>query len=198
MSTMKQEPDSKKTYSDLLEYPDGQRWELFDGVPKLQASPGWQHQFTSGQLHFSLMAYLKGKTCQVFAAPFDVMLAKGDESDFALNTVVQPDLVIVCDPSRLRRTGYRGVPRLVVEIISPGSAKQDMLIKYQIYQRAGVSSYWIVQPEERNILQHHLTETGIYELINVATESDVLTEPEFPDLEIPIAGLFPLLPPETD
>lgn len=191
MTTMRQEPFQPATYADLLFFPEGQQWELIEGIPMMQSAPKWQHQMISGELLSALMAYLRGKSCQAFHAPFDVQFGNPDDADDAVSTVLQPDLVVVCDPSRLYKSGYRGSPRLVVEIISPGTARKDMLIKYRVYQKAGVASYWIVQPEERNILQYHLNEAGIYELVNVVTEADTLTDPEFPEMEIPGAGLFP-------
>lgn len=191
MSTMRNHPEKPSTYADLLQYPEGQRWELIEGTPCLQAAPSWQHQHLVRELITSMANYLKGKTCQVFSAPFDVMLSEENDADNAIKTVLQPDLVVVCEPSRLKNTGYHGAPKLVVEITSPSSARMDMLVKYRIYQQAKIPAYWIVQPEERNLLQYHLNKDGIYEMTNVMTEEDVLTDTEFPDMEIRIAGLFP-------
>ena len=198
MSTMRQESLQPATYADLLVYPEGQRWELIEGVPMLQSAPNWQHQFLVRELMLNIALCLHGKPCQVFPSPFDVQFGDPDDADDEVSTVLQPDLVVVCDPSRLYKSGYRGSPRLVVEIISPGTARKDMLVKYRIYQKAGVASYWIVQPEERNILQYHLNETGVYELVNVVTEADTLTDAEFPEMAIPGAGLFPPMVVEPD
>ncbi len=198
MSTLRDTPNAPKTYAHMREYPDGQRWELLDGSPSLQAAPSWQHQHLVRELMIALAGYLKGNRCQVFPAPFDVLLAAGKESDDDVKTVLQPDLVVVCDPSGLRKTGFRGTPKLVVEITSPGTARMDLLVKFRIYQQAGIPAYWIVQPEERNLLQYHLNAQGAYDLVNVLTEADVLTDMEFPEWELPVKGLFPPLPDEVD
>jgi len=179
------------SYMDIKKKPESERWELIDGVPLLQAAPSWQHQFISRELTIALSNYLNGSPCQVFAAPFDVLLSDSDEQDDEVKTVVQPDLTVVCDSSKLRNSGYRGNPRLVIEIISPSTARADRLDKMNRYARAGVPDYWIVQPDERTFSQYHLNETGMMELIAVVQEHELFSDSLFPGFIIPLTKIFP-------
>jgi len=147
--------EERFTYADYKKWDNEQRWEIIYGKPYLIApAPTWEHQKISGQLHMQLGSYLKGKQCQVFYAPFDVRLfAKADETD---DTIVQPDIVVVCDSTKLMRTGYAGAPDLIIEILSPGNTRHDTLIKFNLYLKAGVREYWIVDPEQKTVSVHIL------------------------------------------
>jgi len=152
--------DQKWTYADYLTWDDGQRWELIDGFAYcMSPSPGIRHQRVSMDLARQFSVYLKGKPCQVFAAPFDVRLSDNSNvSDNYIETVVQPDLLVVCDKSKLDDRGCNGAPDLVIEIISPSTAKMDLTIKFDLYQRSGVKEYWIVHPAEKTLMVFHLQE----------------------------------------
>jgi Uma2 family endonuclease len=143
--------NEKYTYKDYLTWPDEERYELIDGIPYRQASPTWQHQVISREFLIQFGNYLQGKPCQVFVAPFDLRLPDADEQDEDVANVLQPDLLIVCDKSRLKGTGYYGVPALIIEIVSPSSGKVDKLSKFNKYEKAGVQEYWIIEPEEKRI-----------------------------------------------
>ena len=179
------------TYADIKKKPEAERWELLDGVPMLQAAPSWQHQFISRELMIALSNYLSGSPCQVFAAPFDVLLSDSDESDDDVKTVVQPDLTMVCDASKLKNSGYRGIPSLVVEIISPSTARADRLEKMNRYARAGVPDYWIIQPDEKTVSQYHLNEKGMMELIAVVQEQELFSDSLLRGFSIHLSKLFP-------
>ena len=97
---------------------------------------------------------MRGKDCEVFAAPFDVRLPKADEADEDIKDVVQPDIVVVCDPGQLDRRGCRGAPDWVVEIVSPSTAAKDHIQKLALYERRGVKEYWIVHPGYRIVTVH--------------------------------------------
>ena len=125
------------------------RWELINGVPyDMTPAPNVEHQRTSSRLHGAIFHLLKegGKTsggeCEVFAAPIDVFLPNEE-------SVYQPDLVIVCDPSKVAPHGIVGVPDLVVEILSPSTATRDLWHKRNSYETAGIPEYLIVDPEEK-------------------------------------------------
>lgn len=120
----------KYTYADYLTWPEGERWEILDGVPSMQVAPTWQHQAISVQLTTQFNAHLKGTTCRVFAAPFDLCIPDANERDEEISNITQPDIVVICDESKLRKTGYFGVPALIIEISSPSTAKQDKLLKF--------------------------------------------------------------------
>jgi len=131
------------TYSDYEKWDDGNRYELIDGEMFMMTAPLVEHQRVSSKLHGQLWNFLREKQCEVFSAPFDVCLnAEGDEDD----TVVQPDLLVVCDKSKLDKKRCNGAPDMVVEILSPSTSSRDMVLKFNKYREAGVREYWIVDP----------------------------------------------------
>lgn len=150
------------TYADLLEWEGDGRYELYDGRPRAMSSPSDIHQEISMALSAQLYNYLKGKQCKPYAAPFDVRLfaQQGDRPEDT-DTVVQPDLMVVCDPEKVDRHGVRGAPDLVIEILSESTRQLDRLVKFSLYQRAGVREYWIVDPANRSVAVHTLEE-GAY------------------------------------
>jgi len=146
------------TYADYCTWDDSKRWELIDGVAyAMVPGPTGTHQEISGELHRQLANYLRGRPCKVFAAPYDVRLSADSDDD----TVVQPDLVVVCDRTKLSEAGCKGAPDLVIEIVSPSTARHDKLIKFNLYKKAGVREYWIVDPDSKTVSVHFL-ESGTY------------------------------------
>ena len=140
-------------YSDYITWNDKERCELIDGVAyNMSPAPSWCHQGISGNLYGQLFVYLRGKRCRVFAAPFDVRL-NAETSD---DTVVQPDLIVICDHSKLCGTGCTGTPDMVVEVISPSTAAYDKVLKFNLYRQAGVREYWIIDPDTRTVATHVL------------------------------------------
>ena len=99
------------------------------------AAPTWQHQRISGELFRQISNYLLHKPCEVFASPFDLRLSDEEVKDEDVSNVYQPDLVVICDKSQLKGTGSFGVPSLVIEILSPSTAKNDRLLKFNIYEK---------------------------------------------------------------
>ena len=162
--------DTYYTYADYASWDTDDRYELIDGIPYLMSpAPATKHQKISSELHGQLYSLLKGKPCEVFAAPFDVRLnAAGDNDD----TVVQPDIVVVCDKSKLDEKGCNGAPDMVVEILSPTTAGHDRILKFKQYLKAGVREYWIVDPENKDIMVHIL-ENGKY-VTYVYSEQDTI------------------------
>lgn len=134
--------------------------------------------------------YLKGKTCRVYAAPFDVRLPQMQESDEQTSTVVQPDLVVVCDKTKLDRQGCKGSPDLVVEITSPSTFQKDLKEKFYLYERVGVYEYWIIYPEENTVCVFRLTPEGKYSRPEVYTEQDSIAVGVFEDLIIELTEAF--------
>lgn len=150
------------TYADLLSWEEDTRYELYDGQPVALASPSNIHQLVSGELFRQLANYLSGKRCKVYPAPFDVRLfEKPGESPGNVDTVVQPDIMVICDSNKVDRHGIHGAPDLIIEILSDSTRRTDRLIKFNLYQRAGVQEYWIVDPAARVVLVHTL-EDGSY------------------------------------
>jgi Uma2 family endonuclease len=136
------ESAAKKTrysWADYQTWDDDRRWEIIGGEAYLMSpSPMARHQLVSGELQRQMMNYLKGKRCRLLNAPMDVVLSE--------ENVVQPDLLVVCEPEKITRTHIAGAPTLVVEILSDSSAARDRLLKLGLYARYGVAEYWIVTP----------------------------------------------------
>ncbi|MGH8553955.1 MAG: Uma2 family endonuclease, partial [Methylococcales bacterium] len=121
-------------------------------------APALDHQEIAGEIYRQLANALLGTRCRVFMAPVDVRLPKAAESDDRIDTVVQPDVLVVCDSSKLDRRGVRGAPDFVVEVLSPATAGHDHLVKKRIYERAGVSEYWLVHPTDRLLTSYSLVD----------------------------------------
>ena len=177
------------TYADYLQWDDGERWELIDGVAyAMSPAASWTHQGIGMELIGQFYTFLKGKKCRVFPAPFDVRLNASAGDD----TVLQPDIVIICDPSILSGTGCKGVPDMVVEILSPSTQRRDRLDKLQQYQKAGVREYWIVDPESK-MVSAYLLENGKY---SFTAYSDTDTAPVniLEGCEINLPDVFSVIP----
>ena len=155
------------SYADLLAWEDDpSRYELYDGQPVALASPSDIHQRISMSLSVQLGGYLLGKKCRVYAAPFDVRLfEEKSDSPQSVKTVLQPDLSVVCDPDKVDRHGIHGAPDMVIEILSPATARSDRIVKYDLYQQAGVREYWIVDPETRTVSVHTLEDGAYYSAV---------------------------------
>ena len=151
------------TYGDYLTWPDHPRQELIDGVAYVREPPAPSpcHQEMVGELFGQLWVALKGRPCRVYVAPFDVRLPKSDEANELIDTVVQPDVFIVCDRQKLDERGMRGAPDWVVEVLSPSTARYDQKIKVPVYERSGVPELWLIHPTNRTLTIYRL-EDGRY------------------------------------
>ena len=161
--TVLQRDTDYHTYADYLEWSREYGDELIDGTAYVREppSPLWSHQGIVGEIHRQVATTLKGKRCQARRAPSDVRLPKSTEHDDQVDTVVQPDVFIVCDPRKIDKRGVRGAPDWVVEVLSPSTARHDRLRKVPAYERAGVREVWLVQPIDRTLTIYRL-EAGRY------------------------------------
>jgi Uma2 family endonuclease len=127
--------------------PEDKRVEVFDGVPYDMASPSEVHQTLLTELLIVIGNYIKSKkgSCKLYPAPFDVKL-----NDDPL-TIVQPDLMIVCDRSKLDGKRCNGAPDFIIEIVSPNNSSHDYIRKLYYYKNAGVREYWIADPDRRTV-----------------------------------------------
>jgi Uma2 family endonuclease len=138
------------TYADYLRWPEDERWELIAGVAyDMTPAPSRVHQDVLGALHLQVRPHLSRGPCRVYLAPFDVRLPGAGVSDDETDTVVQPDLSVICDPAKLDDAGCRGAPDWVVEILSPRTAARDQVQKRTLYERHGVREYWLLHPVDR-------------------------------------------------
>ena len=179
----------KYSYADYLTWKFNERVELYLGkVVKISPAPNLQHQRISGIIFIEIGIFLKKKPCQVFAAPFDVRLplAKSEKID----TVVQPDITIICDESKLDKQGCIGAPDIVMEILSPGNTKKEMREKLRIYQDAGIPEYWLIDPEHEFILLYHLDELGKYNSSLPFVEDDIIKSKVLNGFELDVKEVF--------
>lgn len=183
MGTQPVQKEGRFTYSDYLRWPAEERWEIIDGRAwAMSPSPTELHQRTSSVLFRALADFFEGRPCEVYYAPFDVVLAEGD--------VVQPDILVVCDPAKITSARIAGAPDLVVEILSPATAAKDRREKFDLYERHGVREYLIVHPEERLIEQFALGDDGRYGRPTIFGPAESYRSAIFDGLVIDLARVF--------
>jgi Uma2 family endonuclease len=148
------------TYADYLTWSGNERDELIDGIAYIREppAPSRSHQELVGELHFQVRRALEGKSCRVYVAPFDVRLPKSEEADDHIDTVVQPDVLIVCDRNKLDERGMRGAPDWIAEVLSPATASHDQIVKVPVYERAGVREVWLIHPTDLTLAVYRLEE----------------------------------------
>ena len=151
------------TYADYLTWSDEERDELIDGVAYVREppAPSRSHQEVVVELLHQIKLALEGKPYRTYVAPFDVRLPKSGEADDRIDTVVQPDVLIVSDLQKLDERGMRGAPDWVAEVLSPSTASHDQIIKVPVYERAGVREVWLVHPVDQMLTTYRL-EDGRY------------------------------------
>ncbi len=182
--------DLKKsyTYADYLLWRFEERVELIRGkILKMSPAPNTNHQRFSMNITKQFILNFKHQTCQLFFAPFDVRLpipsAKKD------STVVQPDLCIICDETKLDEQGCNGAPDLVVEILSPGNTKHEMQTKFELYEESGVKEYWIVEPANKTVLVYSLQNNKYIGLKPFSDDADIESV-LFPDMKVNLRDVF--------
>ncbi len=181
--------DLTKTYTfkDYLSWKFSEKVELLKGyISKMSPAPSSGHQNIAGQIYKEIGLYLKGQLCKSFFAPFDVYLPsiKGDGQ-----TVVQPDICVVCDVTKIEKKGCVGSPDLVIEILSPGNVKKEIKDKYEIYQEAKVKEYWLIYPAEQ-VLQVYILEKDKYIGLRPLTTGDIYKSKVLKDFEISVETIF--------
>ena len=179
------------TYADYLMWKIKDRLELLKGKIFQMGAPSLTHQTVSMNFSHLLSNYFYKTPCKLFAAPFDVRLAKKGEKDNEVYTVVQPDLCVVCDADKLDERGCWGAPDLIIEILSPGNSKKELKNKYELYQEAGVREYWVIRPDNKEITQFVL-ENGQYRTLPPIVEGDLIHSTIFPDLSLQTEDIFRL------
>lgn len=175
------------TYADYLMWRFKERVEILKGkVLKMSPAPNIAHQKVSRNINRALDRYFMERPCQVFYAPIDVMLFGKD----GVHTVVQPDLCVICDQSKIS-DGKKciGAPDLVVEILSPGNSQREMDVKFNLYEEAGVLEYWLVYPAEKSV-NIFILKNGKYIGLKPFSETEILNSPLFPGLEMDLNNVF--------
>ncbi|MFA5922939.1 MAG: Uma2 family endonuclease [Methylococcaceae bacterium] len=183
------------SYADYLTWQLNERVELIEGKIQLMSpAPNVKHQRLSIYLSSRLFYYFENKACQVFSAPFDVRLYDRTKSllvNKEITTVVQPDICVICDNSKLDEQGCNGAPDWIIEILSKGNSKKEVKIKHALYAESGVKEYWLVFPYEEVVQQFVLNdENNSYQLVNSYAGDDVALPYLFADLAIDLSVLF--------
>ena len=187
------EPDPSLiyTYADYLKWNFEERLELFRGKIFPLSAPNTKHQEISGNFVITIGSFLKRQSCKVYSAPFDVRLpVKNKKKDNEITTVVQPDLCIICDPSKLDEHGCCGAPDLIIEILSPGNARKEVKIKHELYEEAGVKEYWLVYPAEENIAVFILQGDGRFSGATIYAYGDKIQSKSVPGLFVDLKDIF--------
>ena len=183
--------EARYTLADALTWDEQDHIELIDGYPVMMAPPVRVHQKILMGLSAQLYAYLEGKRCEVYPAPFAVRLFERDgDSPEDVDTMVEPDITVVCDPSKLDDIGCKGAPDLVMEILSPSTQRHDRFTKFNLYQRAGVREYWIIDPRDKSV-QVFVLEDGRYTAKDFGTAGDKPKVNVLEDCTIDLAKVFP-------
>jgi Uma2 family endonuclease len=187
MSTAFELENRSYTYADYLEWDEDVRAEILNDVVYMMSPPLTIHQRIAGRLYIKIASFLEGKTCEAFIASFRVRLfPKEDKSD---DTVVEPDIVVVCDPSKIDERGCNGPPDLVIEILSPSTRMREKLIKYNLYLKAKVKEYWVVTPEEKMVEVYLYDQGGRYSVLTFGVNDANTKENERAPEIIPVSVL---------
>ena len=157
----------------------------------MRPAPRVMHQVIVGNLFRFVSNHLHKKTCKVYISPIDVVLPIANKKRDKATTVIQPDLVVICDTPIVEEKAIFGVPDFLVEVLSPHTSKKDLQLKYDVYEEAGVKEYWIIYPNDR-IIEMFILDNGKYKRAKAYTEDDVISPVTIPDLEIVIAEVFDL------
>lgn len=181
---------SYEEYMALVESSD-QRYELINGEIYLLASPKVNHQMVVNEISWHFNNYFKGKKCRPLTAPLDIRL-HGFATKFEEDpNVVQQDVVVICDLDKINADNkYEGVPTLIVEVLSPSTKSKDMVLKLNLYMKSGVAEYWIVDLEQKSLLQYAFSPERDLSKVTAFRDGDTISSTAFAGLEIPIAQIF--------
>ncbi|GAB6152514.1 Uma2 family endonuclease [Desulfosporosinus burensis] len=190
MSILALSSDTIYTYANVLAWSEHERWEILQGVPyAMSPAPTIRHQEVTGTLYRILGNYLQGKACRVFIAPLDVLLTKGQEPDEQIQTVIQPDVFVVCDKFKLDKRRCKGAPDLIIEVLSPATARKDRREKFLLYEEHGVKEYWLVEPDPK-LITAFILKDGQYGRPNIYSDEEEMKTSIFADLTVSLAEVF--------
>lgn len=178
------------TYADYVNFSFDEMVELIRGkIFKMTPAPSASHQRVRRELLVQIADFLKGKKCEVFTAPFDVVLPVEGKSFEASDRVVQPDICVICDPSKIKEQGCFGVPDWIIEILSPHTAKKDLQDKFSLYEESGVREYWIVEPRNQTVEVFVLVKNN-YQRVQTYVHEDVVSSSTLKGLKVPLGQVF--------
>ena len=176
------------TYEDYLHWPEEERWEIIAGVPyDMSPAPSRFHQYILFDISGQIRDFLKDKPCQAYQAPFDVRIPN---EDGIYDNVVQPDISVICDKHKLDDAGCIGAPDLVIEILSPATASRDVKEKFNLYERAGVKEYWIVDPHDKVVFVFALEDNRQYGKPRIFSSDDTIDSAVIVGMVIDLGPVF--------
>lgn len=179
------------SYADYMRFTFDERMELIKGhFCQLGPVPSIYHHKTFGSIFNSLSNFLQGKKCKVYGAPFDVRLPGKSKEDKYIFTVVQPDVVVICDTSKLDTRGCMGAPDIAVEILSPGNSVNKLKFKREVYEEAGVKEYWLLSIGNQAFFRYILGDDGKFKPIRLLVAGEKLTTPILPGYELDLEKVF--------
>ena len=178
------------SYAHYLTWLFDDRVELIKGKVFPMSGPARMHQRVSVRISYFLYQFLIGRPCEVYTAPFDVRFFKESKADKDIYTVLQPDICVICDQAKLDDKGCIGAPDIVIEILSPGNNKKELLHKYLVYEEFGVKEYWVISPDEKTFLKYTFNENGRYIPSKLFTLSEKITSAVLPGFELDLDEVF--------
>jgi Uma2 family endonuclease len=178
------------TYADYLNFNFDEMVEIIKGkIFKMSPAPTSFHQNISGNIYFLIRKFIENKKCKVFSAPFDVILPIKGNDFMQSDKVVQPDIVVICNPDLIKEQGCFGVPDWIIEILSPSTAKKDLQNKFDLYEEAGVKEYWIVEPKNSTV-EVFVLESNRYRRVGAYVLDDVIPCNTLEGLSIDLKEVF--------
>lgn len=182
--------DDRFTWQDYLDWPDEERWEIIDGIAyAMSPAPSTRHQVVAVNLLVKFSQVCSGKPCKPFIGPTDVKLSDRD--------VVQPDLLIVCDPTKITPSHIEGAPDVVVEVFCPDTSTKDLREKKALYERAGVKEYVVVAPQSHYAIRFLNSADG-FDKGTVFGPDQMLVVATLEGVEVPLWEVFELPGPVAD
>lgn len=171
------------TVEDFYNLPDEVHAELINGQIVYMAAPSSIHQIISSELHFAINSYIKSKAghCRALAAPFSVQLHEGED------TILEPDISVICDADKLTSRGCTGAPDWIIEIVSPSNPGHDYITKLGLYHDAGVREYWIVDAQHKHIYVYNMDNNNL--TLNAYSFNDTIKAGIYEDLYIDFSSL---------
>jgi Uma2 family endonuclease len=182
-------------YKDYCHWPEDERWELINGQAyNMSPAPSKLHAEVLAELFYNFKSFFKNGECKVFVAPFDVRLPQKDEPDDEIKNVVQPDLLVICDQTKLDDKGCRGAPDMIVEVLSPSTASKDCMQKRALYEKHGVKEYWTVDPINRMVNVYIAEKSGLFKAPLFFDDKGIINSTTFNGLKTDLSVIFPFQP----
>ncbi len=175
--------ESHHSYADYNRWPDEPRYELIDGMAYAMTGPMRVHQEVVLAVTRQIADALEGSSCRPYVAPLDVRLPKTGTADDEIDTVVQPDILVVCDSVKLDDRGCLGAPDWIIEVLSPYTAGHDQILKRELYERHGVREYWLIHPTDR-VVTVYLLESGRYGKPDIYTFDGLVKAKILPEVSV--------------